>query len=104
MFGWFSVRLSGVYLAMLTLAFAQIAWAVVYQWDSVTGGSNGINGVWPSPWLSDKSTYYLLTLVLVVAGTWLLRRALFSPFGHAMRAGRDSPLRADAIGIDVRRQ
>ena len=46
-FGWFAVRLSGVYLAMLTLAFAQIAWAVVYQWDGVTGGSNGINGVWP---------------------------------------------------------
>jgi branched-chain amino acid transport system permease protein len=102
-FGWFCVRLSGVYLAMLTLAFAQIAWAVVYQWDSVTGGSNGINGVWPSPWLADKRVFYLLTLALVVAGTWLLRRVLFSPFGYAMRAGRDSPLRADAIGIDVKR-
>jgi branched-chain amino acid transport system permease protein len=102
-FGWFSVRLSGVYLAMLTLAFAQIAWAVVYQWDSVTGGSNGITGVWPADWLADKQRYYLLTLVLVVAGTWLLRRVLFSPFGYAMRAGRDSPLRADAIGIDVKR-
>ncbi|MCB2032055.1 MAG: ABC transporter permease, partial [Ottowia sp.] len=40
-FGWFAVRLSGVYLAMLTLAFAQIAWAVTYQWDDLTGGSNG---------------------------------------------------------------
>jgi len=102
-FGWFSVRLSGVYLAMLTLAFAQIVWAVAYQWDGVTGGSNGINGVWPSPWLGDKRNYYLLTLAAVVAGTWFLRRALFSPFGYAMRAGRDSPLRADAIGIDVKR-
>jgi branched-chain amino acid transport system permease protein len=76
---------------------------VVYQWDSVTGGSNGITGVWPADWLADKPRYYLLTLVLVVAGTWLLRRVLFSPFGYAMRAGRDSPLRADAIGIDVKR-
>jgi branched-chain amino acid transport system permease protein len=103
LFGWFAVRLSGVYLAMLTLAFAQIAWAIVYQWDSVTGGSNGVTGVWPAPWLSDKRVYYGLALVLAVAGTWLLRRVLFSPFGYAMRAGRDSPLRADAIGIDVKR-
>ncbi len=103
LFGWFAVRLSGVYLAMLTLAFGQIAWAIVYQWDGVTGGSNGLTGVWPAPWLADKRMYYLFTLALVVAGVWLLRRVLFSPFGMAMRAGRDSPLRADAIGIDVKR-
>ncbi|MGH6625412.1 MAG: ABC transporter permease [Burkholderiaceae bacterium] len=101
--GWFSVRLSGVYLAMLTLAFAQIAWAIVYQWDNFTGGSNGLTGVWPSAWLSDKRSYYYLTLMLVVGAVLLLRRALFSPFGYAMRAGRDSALRADAIGIDVKR-
>lgn len=101
--GWFSVRLSGVYLAMLTLAFAQIAWAIVYQWDNVTGGSNGLIGIWPSAWLSDKTSYYYLTLALVIASALLLRRALYSPFGYAMRAGRDSPLRADAIGIDVKR-
>ena len=102
-FGWFCVRLSGVYLAMLTLAFAQISWAVVYQWDSFTGGSNGITGVWPAEWLTDKRAYYYLTLALVVAGVLLLRRMLFSPFGYAMRAARDSVLRADAIGIDVKR-
>jgi len=102
-FGWFSVRLSGVYLAMLTLAFAQIVWSVVYQWDAVTGGSNGLTGVWPAPWLAGKTSYYYLTLLFVAAGVLLLRRALFSPFGYALRAGRDSPLRADAIGIDVKR-
>jgi len=102
-YGWFAVRLSGVYLAMLTLAFAQITWAIVYQWDSFTGGSNGLTGVWPSEWLSDKRTYYWLTLVLVAAGILMLRRVLFSPFGYALRAGRDSVLRADAIGIDVKR-
>ena len=47
-FGWFCVRLSGVYLAMLTLAFAQIVWSVVFQWDAVTGGNNGLVGVWPA--------------------------------------------------------
>jgi len=102
-FGWFAVRLSGVYLAMLTLAFAQITWAVTFQWDSFTGGSNGLTGVWPSALFSDKRMYYWLTLGLVVAGVLGLRRVLFSPFGYALRAGRDSVLRADAIGIDVKR-
>jgi branched-chain amino acid transport system permease protein len=101
--GWFSVRLSGVYLAMLTLAFAQIVWSVTFQWDDVTGGSNGLTGVWPAPWLADKRAYYGLVLVAVVFGAWALRRIVFSPFGYAMRAGRDSPLRCDAIGIDVKR-
>ena len=103
LFGWFCVRLSGVYLAMLTLAFAQIVWSVVFQWDNFTGGSNGLTGVWPAEWLSDKRAYYYLTLTLVAIAVLLLRRALFAPFGYAMRAGRDSVLRCDAIGIDVQR-
>ena len=101
-FGWFCVRLSGVYMAMLTLAFAQIAWSVVFQWDRVTGGSNGLVGVWPPQWLAGKSAYYYLALLLCAAGILFLWRALRSPFGYALRAGRDSPLRAEAIGIDVR--
>jgi branched-chain amino acid transport system permease protein len=100
-FGWFCVRLSGVYLAMLTLAFAQIVWSVVFQWDEVTGGSNGVVGVWPASWLSQKWAYYYFTLALTVAGVLVLRRVLMSPFGYAMRAVRDSRLRADAIGIDA---
>ncbi|HEY9280958.1 MAG TPA: ABC transporter permease [Eoetvoesiella sp.] len=101
-FGWFCVRLSGVYLAMLTLAFAQIVWSVAYQWDAVTGGSNGIVGVWPSDWLSGDA-YYYFALVWVVVSVAILRRFVFSPFGFALRASRDSALRADAIGIDVKR-
>ena len=101
-FGWFCVRLSGVYAAMLTLAFAQIAWSAAYQWDALTGGSNGLVGIWPEGWLASKTAFYYLTFavcVVVALGLW---RAIFSPFGYALRAGRDSPLRADAIGIDVR--
>jgi branched-chain amino acid transport system permease protein len=101
-YGWFCVRLSGVYLAMLTLAFAQISWSIVFQWDELTSGSNGLVGIWPSAWLADKTVYYYLTLTLCGVGIALLWRALFSPFGYVLRAGRDSPLRAEAIGIDVR--
>jgi branched-chain amino acid transport system permease protein len=103
LFGWFAVRLSGVYLAMLTLAFAQIVWAAVFQWEVLTGGSNGVIGVWPPPPFDNAWVYFLLTLVLAVIGVLLLRCFLFAPFGYAMRAGRDSPLRAEAIGIDVKR-
>lgn len=102
-FGWFVVRLSGVYLAMLTMAFGQIAWASIYQWDSFAGGSNGITGVWPSSWASDKAVYYYLTLALTVGGLFILYRAIFSPFGFALRAGRDSELRAEATGMHVKR-
>jgi branched-chain amino acid transport system permease protein len=103
LFGWFAVRLSGVYLAMLTLAFAQIVWASVFQWEELTGGSNGILGIWPSAPFEGRGPFYFLTLALAAAGVLLLRKFLFAPFGYAMRAGRDSPLRAEAIGLDVKR-
>jgi len=103
LFGWFAVRLSGVYLAMLTLAFAQIVWSILFQWEEVTGGSNGILGIWPQPPFDTRAAFYLLTLALVVAGVLLLRCFLFAPFGYAMRAGRDSALRAESIGINVKR-
>ena len=102
-FGWFSVRLTGIYLAMLTLAFAQIAWSVIFQWDGFTGGSNGLIGIWPSAWLEDPNHYYYFSLVVVGLSLITLRHILFSPFGFAMRAGRDSEPRALAIGIKVRR-
>ena len=103
LFGWFSVRLSGIYLAMLTLAFAQIVWAVMFQWEGITGGSNGVIGIWPPPPFDQAWLYFLLCLALAVSAVLLLRRVLFSPLGYAMRAGRDSALRAEAIGIDVKR-
>ena len=103
LFGWFCVRLSGVYLAMLTLAFAQIVWSVVFQWDNVTGGSNGLIGVWPPERFASKTAFYYLALAVCGLGILSLWKAVYSPFGYALRAGRDSPLRAEAIGIDVRR-
>jgi branched-chain amino acid transport system permease protein len=102
LFGAFIVRLSGIYLAMLTLAAAQILYAVAFQWVEVTGGDNGIVGVWPSAWASGRAAYYWLTLALVTAAVWLLRRIVEAPFGYALRAARDSELRAEAIGLAIR--
>ena len=103
LFGWFCVRLSGVYLAMLTLAFAQITWSIAFQWDAVTGGSNGLIGVWPAAWLASRTAYYYAALLICALAMALVWRIIFSPFGYAVRAARDSRLRAEAIGIDVRR-
>jgi branched-chain amino acid transport system permease protein len=88
---------------MLTLAFAQIIWAICYQWDAVTGGSNGLTGLWPASWLANRTAYYGLALGLTALSAWLLRRLLFAPFGFALRAARDSAVRAESIGLDVKR-
>ncbi len=102
LFGWFCVRLRGVYLAMLTLAFAQIIWSVAMQWYPVTGGDDGILGLWPAPWAADRISYYYLSLTLCALGIYSLRRMMFAPFGYALRGSRDSARRAEAIGIAVR--
>ena len=102
LFGFFVVRLTGIYLAMLTLAFAQITYAVAFQWVEVTGGDNGVVGVWPSRWASGRTAYYYLALSVTAAAVVLLRRGIYAPFGYTLRAARDSAVRADAIGIDVR--
>jgi branched-chain amino acid transport system permease protein len=101
-FGWFCVRLSGVYFAMLTLAFAQIAWSIAFQWTPVTGGDNGILGVWPPAWAGSAAHFYWLSLAVVVLSVAALRMLVFSPFGYALRGVRDSDLRAEAIGISRR--
>jgi branched-chain amino acid transport system permease protein len=98
--GWFVLRAQGVYAAMLTLAFAQILWSVATQWVEVTGGDNGILGVWPPAPISGKAAYYGLTLLLALASLWLARRAAMAPFGFSLRAVRDAPARAAASGID----
>ena len=86
-FGFFAVQLSGVYFAMLTLAFAQIVWSVAFQWVALTGGDNGILGVWPEKWAASPSHFYWLSIgvaALCVAqhfGSSCSRRS-------AMRCGR----------------
>ena len=102
LFGYFCVRLTSIYFAMLTLAFAQIVYAIVHQWDDVTGGDNGILSVWPSAWLKSPAHYYYWSLAFAAAGVLLLRVIAASPFGLALRAARDHARRAEAVGISLR--
>jgi branched-chain amino acid transport system permease protein len=102
LFGVFCVRLSGVYFAMLTLAFSQIAYAIIHQWYEFTGGDNGILGVWPAGLLATPLRYYYVALLAGAGGFALLGRVTGSPFGYTLRAARDHAQRCRAIGVDVR--
>ena len=97
------LRSAGVYAAMLTLAFAQILWSTAIQWVDITGGDNGVLGLWSSlpALLSGKTAFYWATLGVVALSLFALRRAAVAPFGFSLRAARDSALRAEALGIDV---
>jgi len=102
-FGWFAVQLSGVYFAMLTLAFAQIVWSIAFQWVEVTGGDNGILGVWPAALVATPARFYWLALMVAALSVIVLRVLVFAPFGYALRATRDSLLRSEAIGLNGKR-
>ncbi|MEM6487794.1 MAG: ABC transporter permease [Pseudomonadota bacterium] len=101
--GWVCLRLTGVYFAMLTLAFAQLIWSLVFQWGSVTGGDDGLLGIWPAGWLNDTVAYFYFALIFGIGGILVLRHVAHTPFGYALRAARDSQRQAEATGIDTRR-
>src|SRR2546425_2052537 len=87
---------------MLTLAFAQIAFAIVHQWYDVTGGDNGLLGIWPAAWLAGPLAYYYLALTACGGGIALLARIGRAPFGLTLRAARDHARRAETVGINIR--
>jgi branched-chain amino acid transport system permease protein len=112
-FGFFCVRLTKIYFAMLTLAFAQIVWAICFKWNDLTGGDQGLPDV-PFPdlaWMGSLpgfgsfrigELFYLLTLALVVLCIVALRRLTLSPFGRVLTTIRENPERAAFIGVNVR--
>lgn len=102
-FGVFIVRLTATYFAMLSLAFGQIVFTVIFKWKSLTGGDDGILGLWPPEWLKSPAAYYYFTVTVVALALLALRAIVDSPFGSALKAVRENPRRARYIGIDVRR-
>src|SRR5204863_145418 len=102
LYGYFCVRLSSIYFAMLTLAFAQIAFAIVHQWYDVTGGDNGLLGIWPAAWLAGPLAYYYLALTACGGGLALLARIGRAPVGLTVRAARDHARRAQTVGTNIR--
>jgi branched-chain amino acid transport system permease protein len=105
--GFLSIRAKGIYFAMLTLAFGEMIYRIVYEWKGLTGGSDGINGIVPPPVLglplSDAKIYYFFVLLLVVVLFWVCRRLVESPFGSVLQAIRENEERVDFLGYSVRK-
>jgi branched-chain amino acid transport system permease protein len=104
--GALAVRRSGIYFAMVTLAFAQLVYFTANQWDDVTGGENGLQGIprdLPGADLSDSFVFYYAALPVVLLGLCAAWRIVRSPFGRVMAAVRDNPARARALGYSAAR-
>lgn len=101
--GYFCIRLSGIYLGMLTFAFQMLAYTVVLKSYDFTGGDDGLSGLDFSGFAATPRGFYYVTLVVVAASLFLLLRLVQSPFGLALRAQRGNPRRSLALGINVAR-
>jgi len=101
--GWFCVRLTRLYFAMLQISLGSLIWAIVFRWYSFTGGDDGIPGI-PVPAILSplKNSYYFILIILVIC-LILMYMILRSPFGNTLQAIRDNPQRCEAVGINVRR-
>ncbi len=106
--GYLAVRRTGIYFAMVTLAFAQMLYFIANQWRDVTGGEDGLQGI-PKSFFgmtgveSDPFWFYYAAAPIVLLGVAVAWRVVHSPFGRVLVAVRDNPARARARGYDVDR-
>jgi branched-chain amino acid transport system permease protein len=105
LFGWISLRATGLGFLMLTLALSQIVWGLAYRLVNITNGDNGISGITrphPFGWNLDLSNnYYWFALLVGALCIWLMKRLVESPFGASLRGTRDQPRRMEALGYHV---
>lgn len=101
--GYFCVRLRGIYFAILTLAFGQLLFFVIYKWHNFTGGDDGIQGVFPPGLLKSPINYYYFILLIFIVTTYVLWRIINSPFGYILKSMRENPERTEFLGINIPR-
>ncbi len=103
--GALSLRTSGVYFIMITLAFGQMFYFFMISWPAY-GGEDGMsiylrNG-FPGLNTLDPIQFYALCFVLLAGALWLVSRVQHSAFGLALAAARQSPMRVTSVGIRPR--
>jgi branched-chain amino acid transport system permease protein len=104
--GYLAIRRTGIYFAMVTLAFAQMIFYVVNEKRDITGGENGLQGITRTLLgnaLNDPTTFYYYALPMVLFGYFLAYRVVHSPFGHVLVAIRDNEARAQSLGYPTGR-
>jgi len=100
--GWFCMRTVRLYFALLSLAFAQLLYVIVYQWVGFTGGSDGIHGVPRPEILASYASYYYFGLAVTILCMVLMWFIVNSPFGWSLRAIRENTQRSQFLGINDR--
>ncbi len=100
--GLLTLRLTGVYFTMLTLAFAQLAWGLTFKLYHFTGGDDGIQAI-PKPELltGGVTKYYLFSLAVVTVCVFILWKIRRSPFGEVLNGIRQNPQRITFLGLNV---
>lgn len=108
--GFFSIRQVGIYFVMLTLAFNQLVFFLVYQLKGLTGGDDGLLNV-PRPDISllpgvqisiqTNLQFYIFVWVIFMLAIIVIRRILNSSFGRVLLAIRENPERASAVGYNI---
>jgi branched-chain amino acid transport system permease protein len=107
--GWVCTQATGVSFSMLTLAYAQLLYAVAFKWTPVTGASDGLAGIPRNPgpfgvtWWSSHAGFYYLTLVFLLAAFVFCRELVRSPFGAVLRGIRENEAKTIALGFNTRR-
>jgi len=99
--GIFCVRLRGIYFAVLTLAFGQLIFTIVFKWHDFTGGDDGIQGVFPPEFLKSPTAYYYFILLVFLVSAFILWKIIHSPFGQTVVAMRENSERTEFLGIHI---
>jgi len=98
--GWLTFRLRGPYFALSTLAFAEIVRVIVYNWDTLTGGGDGLNILTD---LGGVVRFYYIILALTVAAVLVMRACVRSRWGYFLNAIREDEDAAEALGVPATR-
>lgn len=105
LFGFLSLRASGLGFLMITLALGQILWGIAYRWASLTGGDNGLGGLTrPHPFgidLANPTAFFYFVVIFFVIALLSIARFTQSGFGQSLQGTRDQPRRMRALGYNV---
>ncbi|MCJ7685154.1 MAG: branched-chain amino acid ABC transporter permease [Desulfobacteraceae bacterium] len=99
--GYFSIRLTGIHFAILTMGFGQIVWAIAHKWYSFTGGDDGITGIPIPAILKQPEVFYYLAFIMLIVSSAVIKVVQDSAFGQTIVAVRENRERVTFSGLKV---
>jgi branched-chain amino acid transport system permease protein len=106
--GWVCTLATGVSFSMLTLAFAQLLYAIAFKWTSVTGGTDGLAGIprragpFGLTMFTSKTGFYYFALAALIGAYFTCRALVRSPFGAVLRGIRENEAKTSVLGFNTR--